>query len=383
MSKPIEIHVPYEEIVRRRELATAYRELRNARPVAHLYCDPPFYCRLAGIDLQQTYRDPHAMIQSQILGWKPILEQVDCDVAGVGAGLVFGSFLAASMYGCEVVEQPGSIPGFHAWFKEESDLAKLDKIDPSTQGYASVEREFYHRVRELASQYPVQYDGGPVEYPAAGARISTYSDGPFTIACMIAGLDQISMWCYDQPERVHRLLKIITEKEIARIQDAFAAMGEKPGPASMADDYSPYISLEMYEEFVLPYQQQIRDAFGDIVYFHSCVPDAKLLAAWRDKLGITVFNGFKPQHGLHNLRANYAPVAAAFANRIVLEPDLDGANVMIATREQLREAVQIVYELFAPGKGLMIGATLCGGHKSDDLAKMNVIKQTIRELSAC
>jgi uroporphyrinogen-III decarboxylase len=145
----------------------------------------------------------------------------------------------------------------------------------------------------------------------------------------------------------------------------------------MADDYSPYLSLAMYEEFVLPYQKIVRDAFGSTTGFHSCIGDPKLLRHWRDDLRITVFNGFKPRRGLASLREDYTPVAREMSGRLVLEPDLDGCKVMVASEDDLKRAVEECLEVFGPAKGIKICATLCGGHHVDDMQKMNVIKKTI------
>jgi uroporphyrinogen-III decarboxylase len=197
---------------------------------------------------------------------------------------------------------------------------------------------------------------------------------------MIAGFDRVGAWCYDQPELLARMLEIVTAREIDRIRHGFAVMGEQPSRVSLADDYAPFLSAEMYEQFVLPYQKAVRDAFGPTVEFHSCIPAPHLLRHWRDELRISVFNGFKPRSGLAGLRDAYAPVAAVFGNTIVLEPDLDGANVMLATRPQLAEATRVVCAVFAPGRGLKVGATLCGGHRDDDLEKLNAIREAIDSL---
>ncbi len=376
-----EIKLPYAEIVRRRELLQACQRLQNHRPLAHIFADPPFYCRLAGIPIEQTYDDPRAMVLSQILGWKRILETVDCDVPGVDVGLVFGSFLTASAYGCRVVPQPGAIPGFESWFKDAADLPKLQALDPFVTGYHAVEVDFYHRIKGMADEFPVSYQGGEVDYPARRASLSTYSEGPFTIAGMIAGFDQMCLWCYEDPDLVDAIIDCITAKEIDRISRCWREMATPPGVASLADDYSPYLSTEMYQRFVLPSQKRMRDAFGKRMAFHSCISESRLAPFWKNELNIEVLNGFKPRSGLGNLERCYRPISDLFADQIVLEPDFDGANMMIATSDQIAQATQQTMQLFGRGLGLKIGATLSGGHNPDDMAKMSVIKQTILALS--
>lgn len=373
----IRIAVPYEEIQRRRELHAAFARLENDRPLAHIFADSPFYCRLAGIPIERMYQSPQDMIAAQVLGWKAVLEQVDCDVPGVTVNLDFGCCLLASAYGCELAEQPGSVPGIHAWFQSAADLERLESLDVNATGLRPTELDYYRRFQSLAEQFAVQYDGGPVEYPARSARLSTASDGPFSIACMIAGFDRVCAWCYDDRPLLERMMEIIVRKEIERIRRSYREMNLPPGPIGLADDYSPYVSLDMYRDLILPRQQALRDAFGKHLFFHSCIPDAKLLADWRDALAIRLFNGFKPLHGLGNLRRDYTPVAQAMGGRIPLEPDLDGGNIMLVSEPGLSAAVTECLDVFAGCRGLKIGATLCGGHRTDDLAKMNAIKRTI------
>ena len=385
MTKPTHCKLKWREILKRRELLEACAKGENPRPLAFLFADSPFYTRLAGVPLERTYNEPQAMIKAQLEGWRRILEVVECDVPGIEVRLDFGSFLTASSYGCQVIDQEGSIPGFLPWFETEADLARLESIIPSTTGYGLVAHQFYRQMQEMAEQYPVFYADGEVDYPVRRVRLPAATEGSFTIACMIAGLDRISFWCYDQPDMVKKIVEIITEREIERLRENFRIMGETPSPVGLADDYSPFISVPMYEEFVLPYQQQIRDAFGSSLPFHSCIPDAKLLTAWRDQLRISLFNGFKPRNGLESLRKFYEPVAEVFGNSIVLEPDMDGANVMNADRHQLAEATKEIRDVFAPGKRLKVCATLCGGHQLDDLEKMSAISLTLQgeEIGNC
>lgn len=378
----LQIDLPQDEMDARRALNDACTRFANPRPPVRLFVDSPFYCKMAGMPIAQIFDNPVAMVAAQLLGWKRILEAVPCDVADVPVGLDFGSFMNASSYGCEVLEQAGSIPGFEPWFTGEADLARLEEIDPSVHGWRATERRFFEACHAMAGDFSVQYAGGEPSFPLRNVGLNTSSEGPFSLACMIAGFDRVSMWCYDEPELVTRLVAIITEKEIARIRQAFATMGEPVGPLAMADDFSPYLSVGMYEDFILPAQQRLRDAFGDRVYFHSCIPDPKLLAHWRDALKICLFNGFKPQHGLHNLTRDYTPVADAFRDRqVLLEPDMEGANLMSASADDLRQAATAWMSVFEGMAGVTYGVTVAGGHRVDDLQKLRLIHDTVRTVS--
>ena len=63
MNTAFEIHVPQQEIDRRKELLNSWAEFKNPRPPVFVFVDSPFYCKVAGIDLKDIYRDPEAMVR--------------------------------------------------------------------------------------------------------------------------------------------------------------------------------------------------------------------------------------------------------------------------------------------------------------------------------
>jgi len=64
-------------------------------------------------------------------------------------------------------------------------------------------------------------------------------------------------------------------------------------------------------------------------------------------------------------------------NKVLLEPDIDGANVMIADADQLEKATKDVLEIFNNPAGVKLCYTLSGGHSTTDLEKCNIIKKTV------
>lgn len=378
MPELIHVQLSADEMARRRALAEATACFANARVPVRLFVDSPFYCKASGIPIEAIYDEPAAMMRAQLYGWQYVLEHVACDVPSIEASLDFGSFLSASTYGCRVMPQPGSVPGFDPWFTgTAADMARLEAIDVRATGYWPVAVRFYEACMAIADDFVVQYGDSAPEYPVRRVRLHTSSEGPFSIACMIAGFDRVSMWCYDEPEMLDDLLDLLTDKEITRIHHAFEVMGETPSAIGMADDYSPYLSVEMFERFVLPRQLRLRDAFGEHLGFHSCICDRRLLAHWRDTLRITVYNGGKPSDGFGTLVKDYTPVKEAMAGKLLLEPDLDGANLMCATENELRAAIDDFLTVFDDPRGISLCATICGGHRVDDLAKLNVMHDTV------
>lgn len=378
--KMVKINISHKEIQKRKALLDDWSRFENKRIPVWLFVDQPFLCRVDHILMRDIYRDPLALVRSQINGWKYVLENVDCDNDSVPVSIYFGTCLVASSYGCQVIIQDHSEAAAEIWFKDENDLARLEKIDTFAEGLKPKEIEYYHILKKKQDTLGYQFEGGDPVFPLRDISLSAHSDGPFSIACMIAGFDTVCLWCYEKPDLVKAMLEIITAKEIDRIRRTYELMGREIKEIFLADDYSPYLSLAMYEEFVLPYQLRFLNALSRKVLFHSCIMDKKLLTHWRDDLEIRLFNGFKPRETLKDIISTYTPVKDCMGGKVLLEPDLNGAHFLIAQETQVDQAARDFHQVFNGVKGVKLGVTLSGGHPLDDIQKMNRFKITISSL---
>lgn len=373
----IEINKSIDEIAQRKKLLSDWSNFKNQRPPVIVFIDSPFYCKLANIPIEDIYTDPEKMILAQLIGWKKVLATIDCDNDAPTVNIDFGSCFSGSIYGCELVSQPGSVPTTRPWFTCENDLERLKNIDPFTSGLQTKAKHYYNTIKAKSKDYPITFKGSDPIYPLDSIGLMTGSEGSFSIICMIAGLEQISLWCYENPELIRQMMNIVTEKEMERINKTFEFMNKPIDAVFLADDYSPYMPLNILHEFILPSEQKLYAAFTGKNLFHSCIPDKRLLKYWKDDLNIAVFNGFKPQNGLDNIKRDYQPVAEIMQNKVLLEPDIDGANVMIADTDQLEKATNDVLQIFNNPAGVKLCYTLSGGHNTSDLEKCNIIKKTV------
>lgn len=91
-------------------------------------------------------------------------------------------------------------------------------------------------------------------------------------ACCLVDINQLILKCFDQPDWVHELMKILLEKKLRFIESMEGArfdLVETGGGAAS----STVISPELHREFCLPYDRQIHDAlheFGFRVSYHTC-----------------------------------------------------------------------------------------------------------------
>ncbi len=125
---------------------------------------------------------------------------------------------------------------------------------------------------------------------------------PFTTIEQMLGSDRFFLMPYDEPERLHTLMDVVTDYAI----DFFTAQIAAAGPnvctgiwpplwyprragIQMSDDNLVNVSPDVYEEFVVPYNSRIAEAFGGL-FLHSCVISEQAIPAIAAITGLTGIN---------------------------------------------------------------------------------------------
>ncbi|MBN1687370.1 MAG: hypothetical protein JW852_11990, partial [Spirochaetales bacterium] len=175
----------------------------------------------------------------------------------------FQSAMEANAFGAKITFLPTQSPWVdfkNPAIKERSDLDKLRDTDISKAGLIVRAHEFYERMCEL-----VEGSGISVMYPVM-------QRGPFPIATELRGTNELLMDLVDAPDFVHELMRWITDglKEHARRRADY--VGEPIAPCKLGNDEiaTPMIAPSMYEEFILPYELELADFHGSVMYWHSC-----------------------------------------------------------------------------------------------------------------
>jgi len=105
---------------------------------------------------------------------------------------------------------------------------------------------------------------------------------PFTTVEQMLGSDQFFLMPHDEPARLKALMDLATDFAIEFFQAQIEAAGPNCCPGSwppiwfprsagvqMSDDNMVNVSPAVYEEFVVPYNNRVADAFGGL-FLHSC-----------------------------------------------------------------------------------------------------------------
>jgi len=251
-------------------IALAHRRLSdiyNRRPGAEIaIVEPGVTGPVPGYTLTEQLDDLEKMLV-QAVSWTNGLGNSDNDWPPM-INTLCGVTQVAEVIGCPLVfDGDGNL-----WTQPAiTDIAQVWDLTPMNPREASLTR----RLNEWID-YAQRKIGTEVPFWTMDIQ------SPFSVAAHVIDGTDLMCACYTDPDAVHHLCRMITEVTIAIMQDHIASM-EHPGfpgrnfpsisenvGVCIADD-TPLIMLspEMYEEFGLPYNNMIAEAFG-AVHIHSC-----------------------------------------------------------------------------------------------------------------
>ncbi|MGD9302164.1 MAG: uroporphyrinogen decarboxylase family protein, partial [Desulfobacterales bacterium] len=93
-----------------------------------------------------------------------------------------------------------------------------------------------------------------------------YFTAPFSIAVNIRGYENLIQDIYERPDFVHRLFEFLCDEVISPFIDVLRSeVGNSNLIIDGRDAWAspPMITLDMMDEFVVPYTERLRDKLGD------------------------------------------------------------------------------------------------------------------------
>ena len=191
-----------------------------------------------------------------------------------------------------------------------------DKMDPTATGFIveNVEQ------MEALEQPDVEKDGLCPHVLKFLRYFKEHSDipigitdcqGPLTTALQLLGYDKLFYWMYDYPEKIHKLMELVTDTLIKWIKKQKEVVGmpmdccwgnqgvyvpEGIG-VWLSDDDAVLMPPALYDEFVAPYNDMLMKAFGGGIV-HFCGTANHLIDS---------FNKMKYLRGINNFSLGDAP----------------------------------------------------------------------------
>jgi uroporphyrinogen decarboxylase len=298
-----------------------------------------------GGSFAEYFNDPEAMIRGQLYGTKWLLENVESDMGMPGVFVDFQNAQDASALGCEteVGEESGQIWVHEGWVKTEADLDRLRRLNPTNTGLLAKARVYAERMKEIGDRYVVRLKDGTELHPAANPVITSATMGPFTVACEVAGMADVSLALYERPEWAAELLAVVTDKIIEWM--SFVERVQGMSSLWVADDYAGNLSLHQFRQFVLPCLLRIRRAFpGRHFGFHMCGKVDHLLRCLADELGINEF-------ALFGYQVDKQLVQEVMGGRVLLGGNVNPMNIYAGTPESVFEESIAALRVFGRGNG--------------------------------
>jgi len=178
----------------------------------------------------------------------------------------YGTGVIPSALGCDITFVDGGDPAVSSHvINSPNQIKDLNKPDYYKDGLLP-------KVLNTID-YMVQNTDLPISF--------TDPQGPLNIAICLAGLENLFLWMYTNPNEVHDLMEFCTEvfiewvklqqKHIGNRHSCFPhgiILPKEFGNVWIADDDCVVISSDMYKEFVVPYNSKIFRAFnGGTLHF--------------------------------------------------------------------------------------------------------------------
>ena len=200
--------------------------------------------------LEVSVRDLISDSDLQARGMKAVTDRVD----SAAAVSMMDLSVEAEAFGAAIHVSDDEVPAVTGHIIESAAQAEALAIPPVGAGRTGLYVEAIRKAKTLITDRPV----------FAGVI------GPFSLAGRLMDVTEAMMYCYDDPDMVHTVLRKVTQFSVAYI-NAYKAAGADG--IVMAEPLAGLLTPALNEEFSARYAEQIVDAVQDdgfAVVYHNC-----------------------------------------------------------------------------------------------------------------
>lgn len=222
-----------------------------------------FWAKYFNFSLKDYYLDPEIFLENYLKIKIERFKLFDDDVfVNKAVPVWMATGYEASLFGMDVKYFDDADPWivYDDVIKEHSDLDRLEMPDFRTSGLMPDAIRIYEYVRENVD------DDFEVIFPE-------WLRGPFGIALYLRGYEHLLMDMVDYPEFTHRFMQFIVDSRKNWFKQLEGYLGHEVKKSNLFNDEvnCPSLSPNLYEEFVLPYEQQLCESHSEgYHYWHSC-----------------------------------------------------------------------------------------------------------------
>ena len=180
-------------------------------------------------------------------------------------------------------DQPKSLHLLH-------DISEIDSLtvpDPYN-GHNKMRIDWYQEMKKHQDDFDLRLNGEPLEIKVD----INHPGGPIPSAFALCG-SNLFLWMMMDPDRVHRLMEIVTQSHL----NCIAYMDELKGvsvnhPIWVGADTGELMGPSQFKEFAVPYYQKLWEQYPGERIYHMCGKMDHLLGIVRDDLKIDYLSGF-------------------------------------------------------------------------------------------
>ncbi|NQS90233.1 hypothetical protein HQ584_10640, partial [Patescibacteria group bacterium] len=165
---------------------------------------------------------------------------------------------------------------------------------------------------------------------------------PFSIAAHLRGLENILMDMLEDPNFVHRLMRFVTDSEKRWVKERANFLSSPIEKAFLYNDEVglPLMTPKMYEEFILPYEIELSNFYGGIIYWHSCGNTTSFMNLIKEIPGLKMFHV--------GPKTDVLKATQVFVPDVSLDIDLDPfRDVLEADKEEMEEKIKEITDVCA------------------------------------
>jgi uroporphyrinogen-III decarboxylase len=312
---------------------------KSPRPPIGFIIDCPWLPNWFGIDILDYFTNEELWFQAN----RKAIETFPEAMFLPGFWSEFGMCTEPSAFGAKCLFHQNEFPFAEKVIRDVAQIDDLAEPDPLTDGWLPF------MLNRLRSAQP--------RIEALGHKIRfSVSRGPLNVATFLMGTTEFMMALKMEPEKAHKLLRLITD-----FLKKWHALQRQTFPSidgiMMLDDIVGFIGEDDFKEFGLPYFKELYAADVKVKLFHNDA-ECKKSIAYYPQLGINLYNPgiFDTLTALRRMSGNKLTILGNIPPRDVLAkgtPD----DVRAAVKKLLAEAQDKSRLVFSCAGGMPPGVS--------------------------
>jgi len=233
----------------------------------------------------------------------------------------YGMCTEPSAFGAKCIFWKNEFPFADKVIQQPEDIDSLTTPNPETDGLLPF------MLNRLVQAQPA--------IEAAGHRIRfSVSRGPLNIASFLMGATELMMAIVMEPDRIHRLMRIITDF-LKRWHELQRQTFPDIDGILMLDDIVGFVSEEDFLTFGFPYIKEIYDESSAKVKFFHNDADFRVSVKHYPDMGVNLYNP--------GIQMNINEIKEATDNRLTVLGSIPPRDVLAAgTSEQVKQATTVM-----------------------------------------